>query len=190
MRRLATGGRAETILQEPPDRQWSFECGAKPGSSCILSQLEEPNVVFYSLNPLKGKGAKLGHFFHVSEPSAQSGWSLSPDGSHIAYVTKRGQIEIMSVDDRTGHEISLAPQWQQLQTAAWAADGKSLFVTCWQPDSSDLLRVRLNGRVTRLWHNGHSQWQWVSNPLLSPDGKYLALQVQAWDSNVWMLENF
>jgi Tol biopolymer transport system component len=190
MRRPAAGGRAETILEEPPQTQWSYACGAKPGSSCILSQLEQPNVVFYSLDPLRGKGAKLGQYSHITDFSGHSGWSLSPDGSRIAYVTKQGQIEIMSLDDRIWHEISLAPQWQQLQTVAWAPDGKSLFVTCWMPDSSDLLQVRLNGKVTRLLHNGHSQWQWVANPLPSPDGKYLAFQYQAWDSNVWMLENF
>ncbi len=193
MRRPAAGGRAEEILREPADMQWSYACGAKPGSVCILSELEQPKqttVVFYSLDPLRGKGAKLGQFSHLTDWSGQSGWSLSPDGSRIAYVTKRGQVEIMSADDRIWHEISLPASWQQLQTVAWAADGKSLFVTCWQPDSSDLLQVRLNGKVTRLWHNGHSQWQWVANPLPSPDGKYLALQVRAWDSNVWMLENF
>jgi serine/threonine protein kinase len=193
MRRPAAGGRAETILQEPADMQWSYECGTKPGSSCVLSQLEQPKrpaVVFYSLDPLRGRGAKLGQFSHLTDFSGHSGWSLSPDGSRIAYVTKQGQIEMMSLNDRVWHEISLPASWQQLQTAAWAADGKSLFVTCWQPDSSDLLQVKLNGKVTRLWHNGHSQWQWVANPLPSPDGKYLALQVRAWDSNVWLLENF
>ncbi len=194
MRRPAAGGPAETVLQEEPaDLQWSYECGTRPGSSCVLSELEKPKqttVVFYSLDPLRGKGAKLGQFSHLADWSGHSGWSLSPDGKRIAYVTKQGHIEIMSLDDRIWREISLPASWQQLQTAAWAADGKSLFVTCWEPDSSDLLQVRLNGRVTRLLHNGRSQWQWVANPLPSPDGKYLALQVRAWDSNVWMLENF
>ncbi len=194
MRRPAAGGPAVTILQaEPADLQWSYECGTKPGSSCILSELEKPaqtTVVFYSLDPFRGKGAKLGQFSHLADWSGHSGWSLSPDGTRIAYVTKQGKIEIMSLNDQIWHEISLPASWQQLQTVAWAADGKSLFVTCWEPDSSDLLQVRLNGKVTRLLHNGHSQWQWVANPLPSPDGKYLALQVRAWDSNVWMLENF
>jgi serine/threonine protein kinase/Tol biopolymer transport system component len=190
MRRPAGGGVAETVLEETPPTQWFYACGVKPGSACVLSQLEGATVVFYLLDPLRGRGAKVGEFPHLIDFVGHSGWSLSPDGSQIAYVTKNGQIEITSLGERIWHEIPLPSPWRQLQTVAWAADGKSLFVTCWLPDSSDLLHVGLNGKIRRLLHNGHSQWQTVSNPLPSPDGRYLAFQSQAWDSNVWMLENF
>jgi Tol biopolymer transport system component len=190
MRRPASGGVAETILEETPPVQWSYACGVKPGSRCILSELQGTDVVFYSLDPLRGRGAKLGQFSHLVDLVGHSGWSLSPDGSRIAYVTKNGQVEIMSLKDGIWHELSLPRSWQQLQTVAWAADGESLFVTCWRPDASDLLHVTLGGQVRVLLHNGHSQWQMISNPLPSPDGKYLAFQSEAFDSNVWMLENF
>jgi hypothetical protein len=42
--------------------------------------------------------------------------------------------------------------------------------------------------VNPLVRNGHRQRMY--NPLPSPDGKHQAIQVQTWDSNVWMLEGF
>lgn len=190
MRRLAAGGPARTVLEEPPGLQWSHACGIRSGSPCVLSQLEGADMVFYLLDPLRGRGPKLGRFPHRADFTGNTGWGLSPDGSQIAYVTEHGQVEIMSLRDQSWHEISLGPHWQQLQTVAWAADGKSLFVTCWKPDGSDFLHAALDGKVTLLWHNGHSPWQWATNPLPSPDGKYLAFQSKSLDSNVWMLENF
>lgn len=147
-------------------------------------------MVFYLLDPLRGRGPKLGKFTHRVDYTGNTGWGLSPDGSRIAYVTERGQVEIMSLRDRSWHEISLGPHWQQLQTVAWTADGKSLFVTCWKPDGTDLVRATLSGKVTLLGHTGHSLWQWARNPLPSPDGKYLAFQSTSIDSNVWMLDDF
>lgn len=190
MRRPAAGGPAQTVLEESPGLQWSHVCGIKPGSPCVLSQLEGTDMVFYLLDPLRGRGPKLGQFPHRVDFTGNTGWALSPDGARIAYVTEHGQVEIMSLRDQSWREISLGPRWQQLQTVAWAADGKSLFVTCWKPDGSDLLHVTLGGKVTLLWHNGHSPWQWATNPLPSPDGKYLAFESKSLDSNVWILENF
>jgi serine/threonine protein kinase len=190
MRRSAAGGAAQTVLEEVPGLQWSYACGLKPGSQCVLSQVEGADVVFYVLDPFRGRGARLGKFPHRVDFTGNTGWGLSPDGSRIAYVTEHGQVEIMSLNDRSWHEIPLGPHWQQLQTVAWTADGKSLFVTCWRPDGPDLGHVTLDGKLRLIWHNGHSQWQWLANPLPSPDGKYLAFQSKSIDSNVWMLENF
>jgi Tol biopolymer transport system component len=189
MRRSTHGGAAETILYEPEDMDWGYACGSQPGSSCVLAQVEAGNVVFYSLDAIRGKEARLGQVA-LSFGSSYTQSNISPDGSRVAYATDEGRIKILSVRDRTWHDIPLGSEWQHLRTLAWAPDGNSLFVTCWFPDSSDLIRVTLNGKVTRLVHNGHNQWQWLANPLPSPNGKYLAFQARTWDSNVWMLENF
>jgi hypothetical protein len=86
------------------------------------------------------------------------------------------------------HEVSVEPGFDELQSVAWAADGRGFFVTSWLPDSFDLLYVTPTGQVKPLLRNGHRQW--MVNPLPSPDGKYLAYQGQTSDSNVWMLEGF
>ena len=178
MRRPAAGGPAQTVLEEPPGLQWSHVCGIRPGSACVLSQLEGTDMVFYLLDPLRGRGPKLGRFPHRVDFTGNTGWGLSADGSRIAYVTENGKVEIMSLNERSWHEISLGPHWQQLQTVAWTADGKSLFVTCWKPDGSDLLHVTLDGEVTLLWHNGHSQWQSAGQPSPLPRRQVSGLSVK------------
>jgi Tol biopolymer transport system component len=187
VRQRAPGGVPETVLEEPADMQWRYACGVKPHSSCILSQTEGADVVFYTLDPLRGKGTKLGQ---VKRPywSSSAEWNISPDASRVAFVTNNGRIEVLSVRDRTWQEISLEPGWERLISIAWAADGNRFFVTCWRPDSFDLVYVNLTGKVTRLFQNGHRQW--LINPLPSPNGKYLAFEAETWDSNIWMIENF
>jgi eukaryotic-like serine/threonine-protein kinase len=116
---------------------------------------------------------------------------MSPDGSRLASIDEAnhmGRIEVLNLSDRTWHEVSLEPGWGELQSIAWTADGKGFFVTSFLPDSYNLLRVTLAGKVKPLLRNGHRQW--TTNPVPSPDGKHLAFQAQTWDSNVWMLEGF
>ena len=102
-------------------------------------------------------------------------------------VTDKGRIEVLAIGDRAWREIALDPGWERLQTVAWAADGKSLYVTGRLPDSFALIQVTLAGKVTSLLHYGHRQF--LSYPLPSPNGKYLALQAETWESNVWLIEN-
>jgi len=188
MRRRTKGGTPEKVFELPPGTwHWSYECGVKAGSSCVMSLPEGTDLALYALDPLRGKGAKLGAINNpnVSEPEP---WSLSPDGSRIAYGTNDGRIRVLSVRDRTWSEISVDTRWESLATIAWAADGKGFFATCWLLNSNDLIYITPAGAVTRLWHGGHRQW--LTNPLPSPDGKYLAFEAETWDSNVWTIENF
>lgn len=51
-----------------------------------------------------------------------------------------------------------------------------------------LIYVTMDGKVKPLFFR--SYFQPMRNPLLSPDGKFLAYAAYRIDSNVWMLENF
>jgi hypothetical protein len=46
----------------------------------------------------------------------------------------------------------------------------------------------MSGRVQLLLNKAHIQW--MHEPLVSPEGKHLAFQVETYESNVWLLENF
>jgi Tol biopolymer transport system component len=187
MRRRMNGGSPEKVFELPPGTwHWSYACGVKPGSSCVISEPEGLEIIaLYALDPLHGKGRKLGT---IRDPTEPEPWSISPDGSRIASGTNDGRIRILSVRDRTWSEISVDPRWQQLLTIAWAADGDGFFATCRPPNSNDLIYITRAGGVTQLLHGGHGQW--MTNPLPSPDGKYLAFRGETWDSNVWTFENF
>jgi len=189
MRRPVAGGSPEMVLEQPAATEWDYRCPLKAGSQCVLSQKEGKDYVFYSLDPVRGKGEQLGK----TEVSSIGfiGWNVSPDGSRLALVDSHkynARIEMLTLRDRAWHEVSGEPGWGEFQSIAWAAEGNGFFVTSWLPDSFNLLYVALTGKVKPLLRNGHRQW--MINPLPSPDGKYLAFQSQTWDSNVWMLEGF
>jgi len=187
MRRPAAGGSPEMILEQPAGVQWDYGCPRKPGSRCVLLQQEGKDFVFYSLDPVRGKGEQLGK---TETPASGrfSGWSVSPDGSRLALVRgddkHKGRIDVLTFRDRAWHEVPVEPEWGNLQFIAWTADGNGFFVT----SISNLLHVTLTGKVQPLVQN--AQRQWMINPLPSPDGKYLAFQAQTTESNVWMLEGF
>jgi Tol biopolymer transport system component len=188
MRRPVAGGLPEMVLEDPAGTSIDYWCAPKPGSQCVLGQKEGEEFVFYALDPVRGKGQQLGRI----QASAFAGSaSLSLDGSRLAFVNfdkDHGPIEVLTLSERSWHEVSLDPAWGDLQSIAWAADGKGFFVTSWLPDSFNLLHATLAGKVNPLLRNGHRQF--MEDPRPSPDGKYLAYQAQTWDTNVWMLENF
>ena len=191
-RQPTAGGTPETVLQEPGDVRWNYGCGTRQNAICVLSREEGKETVFYSLDPQRGRGMEIGRIAHASDLNQVDikTWNVSPDGSRLAYTKSNQRIAILSTRDRRWHEIAVPRPWDHVQSLAWAADGRSLYVVCWRPDSSDLINLTLEGSVRPIWHNGHNLWQWIANPLPSPDGKHLALRAWTWDSNVWMLEKF
>ncbi len=191
MRRASGGGSPATLVDEfDYGRADNFWCSSNPKAStpCVLGLREGKDIVFYSLDPIGGKGRRLGKIEVIGK---YMGWAISPDGSRLALVDrdKYGKrIEILTLADGGWQEIPLEPGTGNLQSIAWAADGKSFFATAWTPDSYDLLHVTLAGKVKLLLHNGRNRW--LHNPLPSPDGKYLAFSSETWDGNVWMIDNF
>lgn len=188
LRRRPDSGSPEKVFELPRGTwRWSYACGVKPGSACVMSQPEGTDLALYALDPLRGKGPKLGRISDTlgGEPEP---WSISPDGSRIASGTNDGRIRILSLRNKTWSEISLDMGCRQIFTTAWASDADGFFATCRLPNSNDLIYVTPAGAVTRLLHGGHRQW--LINPLPSPDGKHLAFEAETWDSNVWTIENF
>ncbi len=81
-------------------------------------------------------------------------------------------------------EIS-AGLWTHLESIAWAADGKALFVTGFESKGSHLLRVSLDGKAQLLYRGG----KYVESPVPSPDGRYLAFSDMSVQSNAWVFQN-
>jgi Tol biopolymer transport system component len=189
MRQPLAGGAPQTVLELPyAQRSADFFCPRKIGKSCVLGIFEGESLHFYTLDPLRGKGGSLGSI-EVDKDNL-FGWQLSPDGSQAAVVdySHKDRIEIFNLAHQAWNEIAVEPGWGMYQSVAWAADGKSLFVTTWLPDSFNLIHVTLSGKVQRLVTNAWRQWMlW---PLPSPNGKYLAFQAQTWENNVWLMQNF
>ena len=172
----------------------SFRCRYNPKASspCVLALREGKDLVFYSLDPILGRGSRLGKIEVASSDWAR-GWDLSPDGSHVALVDPHkygGRIEVLTLSDGTCHELSPELQGHDLYSIGWAADGKSFLAVSRLRDSLDLLHVTLAGKVQTMLSPEGYQNQFLRGPLASPDGRYLAFKAQTWDGNVWMIDNF
>jgi eukaryotic-like serine/threonine-protein kinase len=189
MRQPAGGGPPETVLELPNSEFDDFSCPLKFVKTCVLGQKEGKNLVFYTLDPIHGKGDLLNEI-EIDNTGAFYAWQISPDGSQLALVdaSYKNQIEVLNLSDRVWHEIIMEPGSGLNQSVAWAADGKGFFLTTWLPESFNLVFVTLSGQVHRLLSNPHKQW--MASPVPSPDGKHLAFHAQTWDGNVWLLQNF
>lgn len=204
MRKPASGGPAEKVLEAPAAELDSFSCMYNPKaiSPCVMAMMEGEDLVFYSLDPIKGKGRQLGKIDVLGFPWMR-GWDLSPDGSRVAVVSahKYGAlVKVLSLSDGTWQEIQAEPADHTSSATnrektgfcqiAWAADGKSFFVTAKTGDSFNLLHVSNDGKTQPLLVTESFQNQFLSGLVPSPDGKYLAFSAQIWDGNVWTIDNF
>jgi Tol biopolymer transport system component len=184
-----------------PFAEWSpsasrgqkLACPLAAKAPCVMSQVEGKELVFYSLDPMRGKGAQLGQI-EVDMTGIYYDWGVSPDGSGLAVVraspNHKGRIEVLTLSDRAWHQVAVEPGGGNLTSISWAPDGKGFFVTSGSTVSNDLLHVTLSGKVHPLLRYFYHGAQQLHNPLPSPDGKHLAFQVETFDSNVWMIENF
>jgi hypothetical protein len=87
----------------------------------------------------------------------------------------------------------------KLYSLDWSADGQGLFVSALANGGSALLHLDLTGNAQTLWYSkggvrepGDLFYSGTLAPraVSSPDGRYLAIQSQTVNSNIWMIENF
>ncbi len=189
MRQRTAGGAPETVLELPPGAaDIQFACPQKPAKTCVMSDWDENNLRFYALDPLHGKGDQLSKI--ELDRHWATAWALSPDGSQLAVVdhSHKDRVEIFTLSNQAWHELSVEPGWGDFQSVAWAADEKGFFLTTYLPESFNLVRVATTGKAQLLLN--YARRQWMTQPLPSPDGQYLAFQTQTADSNIWLVEHF
>jgi Tol biopolymer transport system component len=180
MRLPAAGGSPQLVLELPASVRFDYKCPLAAGA-CVMSRDRGSETLFYQLDPVRGKADRLlGKIERQSDKMFS--WDVSPDGSRLAVVNDRNKI--LTLADGTWHEIPVDPRWSGLQTIAWAADGRGFFATS---ATFYLLHVTTAGKASVVLHNDRTQW--LSGPVPSPDGKYLAYQAQTFDFNAWMIEN-
>ena len=171
---------------------YKYHCGYLPGAGCVIAEVNGRQLVFSSLDPVKGRGAEIQR---LENPSGIVDWSLSPDGTKIAIgdPDSNGWIRILTIAD---HKVALLPRiesWAEVQHVTWAADGKHLFATAW----SDAMPSQLQA-ILSLDLKGHVEVVeeivagsgWLQDLRASPDGHYLAYTKRNPESNVMLLENF
>src|SRR5262249_18773475 len=164
----------------------SFRCPARGGSSCVLAEVRDRDVVFTAFDPSQGRKKELAR---VSNNWDFRTWDLSPDGSRIAlpaFDFKAGDVRILSLNGGTHRTLSARP-WTQLTTVAWAADGKSLFLVSSPSRGSSIVRMDFTGNTKLLF----KQPGWDIHSLApSPDGHSLAFGAVQSNFNAWTIASF
>lgn len=185
-----SGGPPELVLE---GRGFTnLQCARLPSTLCLYSQVVDKRLIFFSFDPMRGKGQEVAHV-DDDIPYAYN-WSLSPDGLTLAVaksqkmdMAAKPDIRLLSLADHTERTISLK-EWPSVSSVDWAADGKSLLASTARSDGTNaLLSVDLTGRAHPLWEQTKMVVGWA---IPSPDGRYLALWQASGNSNVWMIENF
>ena len=180
------GGARSVIL---PGR-YTYHCGHAPSAGCVLGELQGKELVFFTLDPVKGKGNEIQRV--GSDPYAT--WSLSPDGTKIAIapVTRESWIRLLSLSDHKVTELPRNGTWEAVQHVTWGADGKHLFATAWSDPTGkfqSIVYLDQQGNLQPL-NEAKQGAGWFMDMQASPDGHYLAYTERLYEANITMLENF
>src|ERR1035438_3263073 len=137
MRLPVAGGLPERVLDLPAAASFEYRCPLRTGS-CVLSLQQGREMLFYTLDPVRGKGRLLGKTDRWNQRFA---WDVSPDSSRLAVMGSHRQILMLA--DGVWHEIPIEAHWGP-EYIAWTADGQGFFVT--SSSTLDLLHITITGK--------------------------------------------
>jgi Tol biopolymer transport system component len=164
----------------------SFRCPQRGGSSCVVAEVQDRDVVFTAFDPLEGRKKELAR---TSKNLDLRTWDLSPDGSRIAlpmFDFKAGDVRVLPLDGGTPQALSAMP-WTQLTTIAWVADGKSLFLVSNSSRGSSIVRMDSKGTTKLVFKR--PGWD-IPSLAPSPDGHSLAFGAVQSNFNAWTIAAF
>jgi len=174
MRLSTSGGSPEQVLEAPIQGDPVVDCPSRSGGSCVYSHREQGDLVFQELDPLHGLGKEL------ARSKGFSTWSISPDGTRIAFLSGKGP-RILNLRTGAGQDVHVPFGFLSV---TWAGDGDALFVST----GYKIVRIELDGKSSVLLDRGRNQ-RYIST-FASPDGRYLAFSQTTFEANMWMFQNF
>jgi Tol biopolymer transport system component len=171
--------------------RYTYDCASVGSAPCVVANMENNQLVFFTLDPVKGKGGEIARVpYSVGNLPA---WSLSRDGSKIAMVEtgrESSEVKILSLEDRAIRTLPIHGwKWKYLIDVCWSADGKHLFAITNSESSSALISIDPTGKLAVLQEVDPGK-AWIGLPIASPDGHYLAFTKRTYVSDLVMLENF
>jgi Tol biopolymer transport system component len=153
---------------------------------CVVSERKGKQLVFYSLDPVSGRGQQLSP---VDLPMGFHDLSLSPDGKNIVLAKNDDTgIEIVTLENGVVRRLELK-KWKLFQYSHWSPDGRHIFVEASSGSSWTIFTTDLAGNTNVLVEVPGGQG-WLCCPKPSPDGHFLAYTERIFETNVTMLENF
>jgi len=169
---------------------YSIGCAYAPASPCVMAELQPGGqLIFYKLDPTKGKGDEIARLQNYNLPNAH--WSLSSQGTQIA-IADPGQyvVRIVNLQD---HKVTTwpthLPSTVAVSSVGWSADATQLFAILYSESSMAAVYLDSHGNATRLYEVP-TERGFLTNPIGSPDGRFLAFTQRSYISDLVMLENF
>jgi eukaryotic-like serine/threonine-protein kinase len=189
MRVSISGGASQRLFMAKP---WSLlTCASFSTGQCLIGEPTEDGkqLIVSVVDPMTGRGPEL---FRFALAANDDSWFLgiSPDGTQVAATrTPAGPIYILSLAGTVLRQLRVKGR-SNLVSFYWAADGKGFFVTCADiQNRREIVYVDLQGNAHALWENsGGTPGEIEAHP--SPDGRHLAFNGWATNSNIWTMENF
>ncbi len=176
----ADGSDARLVWKENELDEW--RCPLVSGTSCALRQTDGRQMfIFYSLDPLTGKGRELARSTYT--PTIYGDWALSPDGTVAAIPNHDSQsplIRLVRLDGTGGEREIKIHQASQLWGICWAPDSKGFFAEARTATQHWLEYIRLSGEVHVLRETNRNTWG-----VPSADGKKLAFVDTTIERNVF-----
>jgi hypothetical protein len=145
----------------------------------------------WQLQTLDPKTGALGSPFEESVPAMR--WDLSPDGTRLAFPGPENVIRIRTLEAHSGSELRVTLEDLRVESVAWATAEDFIVTGTVIPRSAlgagpitpyVLLRVGSKGNAQRL----HASDHWMHDPVVSPDGRTLAVGVQETVRDVWLAD--
>jgi DNA-binding winged helix-turn-helix (wHTH) protein/Tol biopolymer transport system component len=175
------GGPPRLVLRE--NGISNYQCARAPSQLCIFSRLVGSDHILASFDPEKGPGREITRI--------QSGgyhWSLSPDGSQLAFVADPHRIRYLSPDTGAIHDVSLK-DWPVFNVD-WSADGARLFIRSVTPAGLPVILALNRAGKAEVVIQGQADSNFTFF-IQSPDGRHGILETpNPGDNNAWMVENF
>jgi serine/threonine protein kinase/Tol biopolymer transport system component len=180
----------------PLDGMVLFGCAGRAAGFCVVERPKAGGneLVTAAFDPRSGGSGK--ELLRVPlEPGSSAevgfdyGWAISPDGAEIAVLKRHSnQIRVTPVNGAPARVIAVKG-YSDIQDVSWGTDspGSLMATAMLRPGRSTLLRVDFGGNARPVWRGPQAE---PTGPVMSPDGRHLAISAESYEANVWMVENF
>jgi len=164
----------------------SLRCARASARVCAAAVRDHVHNVL-TVTPFDPVTGAVASPIAVSPVISVQSWDLAPDGSAIAVEPSAGppRIHTVNLETRQAHDIATNP-WRGFGVS-WFSDGTGWLITTARGQGGDVVAIRDGSPARALWS---SDWERLSLPLISLDGRRAAFLGLRVESNVWMLRHF